>query len=87
MFTAALFTRAKTWKQPTCPVTDEWKIDLVYIPYSTINKNGILPYAATWMDPEMIILSEVRERHISYDITYQFSSVQSLSRVQLFVNS
>ena len=87
MFTAALFTRAKTWKQPTCPVTDEWKIYLVYIPYSTINKNGILPYAATWMDAEMIILSEVRERHISYDITYQFSSVQSLSRVQLFVNS
>ena len=25
MFTAALFTIAKTWKQPTCPVTDEWK--------------------------------------------------------------
>ena len=87
IFTAALFTIAKTWKQPTCPVTDEWKRDLVYIPYSTINKNGILPYAATWMDPEMIILSEVRERHISYDITYQFSSVQSLSCVQLFVNS
>ena len=43
--------------------------------YSTINKNGIIPYAATWMDPEMIILSEVREKQISHDITYQFSSV------------
>ena len=31
MFTAALFTITKTWKQPKCPVTDEWmKEDVVY---------------------------------------------------------
>ena len=24
MFTAALFTMARTWKQPRCPLTDEW---------------------------------------------------------------
>ena len=33
MFTAALFTIAKTWKQPECPSTDEWikKMQCVYI--------------------------------------------------------
>ena len=37
--------------------------------YSTIKKNEILPLAATWMDLENIILSEVRsdrERQLSY---------------------
>ena len=38
--------------------------------YSAIKKNEIMPFAGTWMDLEMIILSEVRERQISYDVTY-----------------
>ena len=38
--------------------------------YSAIKKNEIMPFSATWMDLEIIILSEVRERQISYDITY-----------------
>ena len=40
--------------------------------YSAIEKNEIMPSAATWMDPEIIILSEVseKERQIPYDITY-----------------
>ena len=65
MFTAALFTIAKTWKQPKCPSTDEW-IKMWYIStveyYSTIKKNEIMPFAATWMDLEIIILSEVNQR-------------------------
>ena len=41
--------------------------------YPAIKTNEIMPFAATWMDPEIITLSEVksdRERQISYDITY-----------------
>ena len=36
-------------------------------------KNGIMPFAATWIHLEIIILSEVRERQISYDITYMWN--------------
>ena len=66
MFVAALFTIAKTWKQPKCPSTDEWIKEMWYIytmeNYSAIKKNEIMPFAATWMDLEMIILSDVRQR-------------------------
>ena len=51
MFIAALFTTAKTRKQPKCPWTDEWikKMWYIYIMeyYSTIKKNEIMPFAAT----------------------------------------
>ena len=43
--------------------------------YSAIKKNEIMPFAATWMDTEIIILSEVSqtEKQISYDITYTWN--------------
>ena len=66
MFTAALFTIAKTWKQPKCPSTEEWikKLQYTYAMeyHSAIKKNEIMPFAATWMDLEIVILSEVRQR-------------------------
>ena len=77
MFTAALFTTARTRKQPKCPSTDIWIKKMWYIYtteyYSATKKNEIMPFAATWMDPEIIILNKVRERQISYDITYMWN--------------
>ena len=79
MFTAALFTIAKTWKQPKCPSTEEWIKMMWYIRtmeyYSAIKKNEIMPFAITWMDLEIIILSEVSQRHISYAITYMWNQI------------
>ena len=52
MFTAALCTIAKIWKQPKCPSRDEWIKELYYIYtveyYSGIKKNRTIPFAATW---------------------------------------
>ena len=72
MFTAALFTIAKTWKQPKYPATDEWikKLWNIYLCvcvcvykmkyYSTI-KNAILPFVATSVNLECIRLSEINQ--------------------------
>ena len=66
MFIVALFTIAKSWKQPKCPLTDDWTRKMWYIYtmeyYSAINKNKITPFAATWMEPETLILSKVRQK-------------------------
>ena len=63
MFIATLFTITRTWKQPKCTSTEEWIKKMWYIYtmeyYSAKEKNEILPFAATWMDLENIILSEV----------------------------
>ena len=65
VFIAALFTIAKTWKQPKCPSTDEWIKKMWYIYtmeyYSAIKKNEIMPFAATWMYLDIIIVSEVSQ--------------------------
>ena len=62
MFTAALFTIAKTWMQPKCSLTDEWIKKMWYINtmeyYSAIKRNEIIPFIATWMGLEIIILSQ-----------------------------
>ena len=68
VFIAALFTIAKTWKQPKCPSTEEWIKKMWYIYtmeyciYIAIKKNKIMPLTATWIDLETVILSEVSQR-------------------------
>ena len=65
MFTATLFTIAKTWKQPKCPLTYEWIKKMWYIYtmkyYSVIRKNEIMPFPTTWMQLEILILSELNQ--------------------------
>ena len=41
--------------------------------YSATKKNEIMPFAETWVDLEVIVLSEVRKRQISYDIIYMWN--------------
>ena len=65
VFIAALFTIARTWKQPQCPSIDEWrKIWYIYtMQYcSVIKKNKLMPSAETWMQLEIVILSEISQK-------------------------
>ena len=67
MFLVALFTIAKTWKQPKCPSTDKYmKILYIYTMeyYLALKKNEIMALAATWDGLEIIILSEVSQTEI-----------------------
>ena len=62
----ALFTIAKTRKQPKRPLTEEQIKKMWYVYtmeyYLATKKNEIMPVAATWMDRESVILSEVRQK-------------------------
>ena len=66
MFTAALFTIARTWKQPKCPLTDEWIKKMWYIYtmeyYSAIKRNETGSFVETWMDLGTVIQSEVSQK-------------------------
>ena len=66
MFLAALFTIAKTWKQPRCPSTDDWIKKLWYIYameyYSAIKRNAFESVLMRWINLEPIIQIEVRKR-------------------------
>ena len=66
MFTVALFTIARIWKQPRCPSTDEWIKKLWYVYtmeyYSTIKRNAFQSVLLGWMNLEPIIQSEVSQK-------------------------
>ena len=66
MFIEALFTIARSWRQPKCPSTDEWikKIWYIYTMeyYSAIKRNEIGSFVETWMDLESVMLSEVSQK-------------------------
>ena len=77
MFTAALSTTAKSWKEPTFPSTDEWikRMWFIYTMeyYLTMRKNEIRPFATTWTELEGITLSEVS--HSEKDRYHMFSLI------------
>ena len=66
MFIAALFTIPRTWKQPRCPLADEWIRKLWYIHtmeyYSAIKKNVFESVLIRWMKLEPIIQSEESQK-------------------------
>ena len=78
VFTAALFTVARTRKQPKCPSTEEWIKKMWYIYtmeyYSAIKRNEIVQFAETWMDLETS--KSEREKQISYNIAYMWNLVK-----------
>ena len=63
VFIAAVFTIARTWKQPKCLLTDEWikKMWHIYTMeyYLAIQRNEIELFVVRWMDVESVIQSEV----------------------------
>ena len=66
MFTAALFTIPKMWKQPEYLSTDEWVEKVLYIYtmqyHSAIKRKEIIPFEAMWIDLETVILGEVSQK-------------------------
>ena len=66
MYTVALFTIVRSWKQPECPSTDEWIKKMWYIYtmeyYSAIKRNEIGSFVETWMNLETVIQSEVSQK-------------------------
>ena len=66
LFIAALFTIARTWKQPRCSLTDEWIKKLWYIYtmeyYSAIKRNTFESVLVRWMNLELITQSEVGQK-------------------------
>ena len=78
MFIAALFTIARTWKQPRCPSADEWirscgtKYTMEY--YSAIKKNVFESVLMRWIKVEPILPSEVsqKEKHQYSILTHKY---------------
>ena len=66
MFIAALFTIARSWKQPKCQSTDEWikKVWYIYTMeyYSAIKRKEIGSFVETWMELDTVIQSEVSQK-------------------------
>ena len=93
-FIAALFTIAKTWKQPKCPLTDDWIKKMWHIcMYNEIllshqkewnkaissNMDGPRDYHTKWSKSD-------RERQISYDIVYMQNLKKNKIQMNLFTN-
>ena len=80
MFITALFTIARTWKQPRCPLADEWVRKLWYINtmeyYSAIKMNAFESVLMRWMKLEPITQSEVSQKE-----KYQYNILMHIYRI------
>ena len=87
IFIAALFIIARTWKQPRCPLADEWIRKLWYIYtmeyHSAIKKNSFESVLMRWMKLEPIIQSEVsqkdKDQYSIYRIYMEFRKVVTIT--------
>ena len=89
MFTAALFTIARMWKQPMCPLTDKWIKKLWYIYameyYLAIKRSTFNSVLVRWMNLELIIQSEVSQKEKDkYHILMHIYGIQKDSVINLF---
>ena len=71
MFIAALFTLAKTWNQPKCPLMIDWTGKMWHIYameyYAAMKNNEFMSFVGTWMNLKTIILSKLtREQKIKH---------------------
>ena len=82
VFTAALLTLAGTWKPPKRPPTGEWTKKLwdIYTGqyYSAIRKKEIMPYAAMWMDLEIVILNNISQTGKQKHLLMSLSGIQKV---------
>ena len=85
MFIATLYIIAKTRNQPKCPSTEEW-IKKMYIQtmehYSVIKKNEVMPFVASWVDLQNMILSEIShtQKDKYHDITHMWNLISKKKR-------
>ena len=91
-FIAALFTIARTWKQPRCPSADKWIRKLWYIYtmeyYSAIKKNAFGSVLMRWMKLEPIIQSEVSQKEThQYSILTHIYGIRKMVMVTLYADS
>ena len=78
MFIAMISSIAKLWIEPKCPLTDELIKNMWFIHtmeyYLAMRKNEILPFAATWMELESVMLSEIsqseKDRYHMFSLIY-----------------
>ena len=84
MFIAALSTIATLWKECKCSSTDEWikKIWFIYTMeyYLTMRRNEIMPFAATWMELEGIVLSEIGQSEKDIICFHSYGELEKLNK-------
>ena len=93
MLIATLFAIARTWKQPRCPLADEWirKLWSIYTTeyYSAIKKNAFESVLMRWMKLEPIIQREVsqKEKHQYGILTHIYMEFRKMITMTLYAKS